>query len=683
MFSKSESEHLQHLDQVFKALEKANLRFNPEKCQFAVEEIEYLGFKISHNQRCPTASKVEKILHFPEPTTKKELDSFIGLAGQYRSLIEDFSAKADPLYELRKVSKKTERLKWKAEHKAAFENLKMELTRPPVVMLPDCTKPFIVRTDASGTGMGAVLLQVVDGQRRIIEYASKQFKGAQLRYPTIEKEATAIDYALKKWRHLLIGTEFTLETDHRPLQFLNSMKDTHGKLARMALRVQQFQPFTIVHIPGKENIEADVLSRMIATITLDYSESDDISRRKAKNPSEFAIDTLGRFRFIGDGKDRLAIPRKHRVEIMKALHDEFGHLSVDRVLNLARARFFWPKMNDDIKKYIKACHNCAMMKDSIIPKAEMKPTTTEVFESFARWHVDAIGPITTPSTTGNRYILVAQDAFSKWPEALPVQECTTEVIKRWISDALINRYGLPNEIMTDHGSQFDSAEFKRFTEEMGFTHLFSTSYHHQTNGVVERFNKTLENLIRTTAEQSNQWDEVVEQCLMAYRTTVHKTTKRSPFEVVFGKQPRILIDGQLALDTPEAEQDRQMIQREVTEAIQENAAASKRRYDQNCRARMRDLHGKKVYWKNAQPNPTEGKHLAPRFKGPFLAERTESRWNYRITDRDGNSKIIHLDQLKECANNDIPLAPGLRGRGRPRRVHTVVYYRTRPTEGEV
>ena len=144
--------------------------------------------------------------------------------------------------------------------------LKEELTKPPVTALPDVTKPFIVRTDASGTGMGAVLLQEIDGHRRVIEYASKQFTDTQMRYPTIEQEATAILWALIKWQHFLLGGGFVLETDHRPLQFITTKINSNGKLARMALRLQEFQPFKVIHIPGKDNQEADFLSRMVATI---------------------------------------------------------------------------------------------------------------------------------------------------------------------------------------------------------------------------------------------------------------------------------------------------------------------------------------------------------------------------------------------------------------------------------
>ena len=212
--------------------------------------------------------------------------------------------------------------------------------------------------------------------------------------------------------------------------------------------------------------------------------------------------------------------------------------------------------------------------------------------------------------------------------------------------------------MTDHGSQFDSADYKHFAEQCGFNQLFSASYHHPTNGVVERFNRTLEAQIRATALQSNRWDEVVDSVLLSYRTTVHKTTRKSPYEVVFAAQPRLPIDTQLSLATPNSSVDRRMIHQQVNDAVALEASSSKKRYDAKRKVKERSLHGKKVYWQNVQPNPKQGKHLAPRFKGPFMAERTDSKWNYRIVDRDGSSKVIHVDQLKECLS-DEPLAPGL------------------------
>ena len=410
----------------------------------------------------------------------------------------------------------------------------------------------------------------------------------------------------------------------------------------------------------------------MATINLDYSEPDDIFLRKQEKPSEFITDPQGRFRFVGDGNNRLAIPKKHRQEILKALHDDHGHFHLDRVLELARSRFYWKDMNKDIKAYIKACHRCAVGLNSVIPKAQMKPTVTEVSGPLQRWHFDVVGPLPV-SSKGNTYVLVAQDAFSKWPEAKAVASCpTTQVITDWLQETIICRFGSPKEIMTDRGSQLESKDCVEWMKSAGIDHLLSTPYHHQTNGVVERFNGTLEGRLRTSAESTNEWDEVLEKSLLSYRTTIHSVTKKSPFEVLFGIKPRIEVDALLGLDAPKSSDDHTTIRQAAKDAIHNEAAKSKDRYDRSMNTKWRDLDGQKVYWKDLTPKK-DGK-LTPPYKGPFLAERTDTRWNYVIKDKDGNTKLVRIDQLKECHNDDQPLATGLRGRGRPRRIHTIFVY---------
>lgn len=681
VFSKNLEEHVQHLEAVFMALHKANLRVHRDKCVFAVSEVEFLGNKIGNGCRSPTREKIEKILNFPIPTCKKELDAFLGVAGQYRALIKDFSLKAQPLQELKNSLTGNRKIIWKPKHEEAMKTLKDELTRPPVVALPDVTKPFIVRTDASNTGMGAVLMQEIDGHRRVIEYASAQFDDTQKRYPTIEQEATAIIWALNKWQYYLLGGNFTLETDHRPLQFINSKtNNSNGKLARMALRLQDFQPYKIVHIPGKENVVADALSRMVARIEWDYSEHDDIYYRRQQKPNEFINDELGRPQYVGDGNVRLAVPRKHRMEVMKALHDDHGHFHKDRVLELAQARFYWKNMNKDLKAYCKACHKCALNQDNTFPKAEMKPTVTEVAAPFERWHFDVIGPLPA-SKDGSTYILVAQDAFSKWPEAKAVTRCpTTKMITDWLYAAIVCRFGVPEEIMTDRGSQLESKECLDWMQKLGIKHLLSVSYHHQTNGVVERFNRTLEARIRTAMDTTESWNEVIDQSLFAYRTTVHSITGKAPFEVVNGTQARLTIDAQLDLKKGQQTRDHQAVRQVVKERIQANAIKAKEMFDKNYKTKWRHFNNEKVYVKEFGVKK-EGK-LAPRCKGPFLATNTDVKWNYQIRDREGNEKTVHINQLKPCHNPNQPLADGLRGRGRPpRRFQTRTIYASEPRMG--
>ena len=155
----------------------------------------------------------------------------------------------------------------------------------------------------------------------------------------IEKEATAIMWALKKWEHFLHGGHFLIETDHRPLQFIESNKDNMSKLGRMAVRLQEYRPFDINHIDGKTNYEADYLSRFVGAIELNYEELDDIYARRQRSPTDFVQDTEGRWRFVGDGNNRLAIPASKRNEILRTLHDDLAHFGIERMLPEARKRF--------------------------------------------------------------------------------------------------------------------------------------------------------------------------------------------------------------------------------------------------------------------------------------------------------------------------------------------------------
>jgi hypothetical protein len=284
------------------------------------------------------------------------------------------------------------------------------------------------------------------------------------------------------------------------------------------------------------------------------------------------------------------------------------------------------------------------------------------------------------SNKGNRFILVAQNAFSKWPEATAVPKCTTAVINRWIQSTIIDQFGAPKEIMTDHGSVFDSKDFEKFLKSKDIKHLTSAIHHHEANGIVERFNRTLEEMIRTNGMQTKDWDDLVDKCLNQYRTTNHKITKKSPYEVVYGLRPRLPVDDLFDLESPQSELSMEEIREQVKQALREEAQRSKRKYDDSHNVEERNLDGEKVYWRNHASNPKEGKHFAPRFLGPFHASKTDSKWNYRITDRDGNAKIVNVDQLKRCYN-DHPLAGGLRGRGRPRRVDSIVFYNLNRRKG--
>ncbi len=260
IFSQSWEEHMVHLQHVLQNIEAAGLTINPHKCAVAQREVEYLGYVIGFGQIKPQLGKVEAIQSFPVPTTKKKLRGFLGLVGWYRKFVPHFADKAVVLNNLTKASAPS-KVHWTDECDRAFRDLKEAICSHPVLHSPDFEKPFILQTDASGVGLGAVLLQEVEGERRPVVFLSRKLLDRETRYSTVEKECLAMKWAIDTLRYYLLGRHFFLETDHRALQWLHRMRDANMRIAGWYLALQPYD-FTVHYRSGKSNVVADFLSRM-------------------------------------------------------------------------------------------------------------------------------------------------------------------------------------------------------------------------------------------------------------------------------------------------------------------------------------------------------------------------------------------------------------------------------------
>ncbi|XP_068069442.1 uncharacterized protein isoform X2 [Danio rerio] len=259
IYSTTWEEHMQHLHEVFQRLQRAGLTANPAKCAIARKEAEYLGFVIGNGVVRPQIKKIQALEECPLPQTRKELRSFLGMAGFYNRFIPNFSSRAATLTDMVGV-RCPNQCQWTEERMAAFKDIQTALTTNTVLYNPDFTKEFIVQTDASERGLGAVLLQGSPGERRPVVFISRKLFPRETRYSTIEKECLAVKWALDSLRYYLLGREFILETDHKALQWLERMRDTNGRITRWYLAMQPFR-FKVHHVPGKANVTADYLSR--------------------------------------------------------------------------------------------------------------------------------------------------------------------------------------------------------------------------------------------------------------------------------------------------------------------------------------------------------------------------------------------------------------------------------------
>lgn len=258
IFSASLDEHIQKLRAIFDRFRATNLKLQLDKSEFLRKEVLYLGHTITKEGLKPNDDKIRAVLNFPLPKTTTEIKSFLGLIGYYRRFIPDFAKITQPLTS---CLKKRNKIIIDQRYTDAFNKCKELLTHAPLLQYPNFDKPFILTTDASNIALGAVLSQGQVGSDKPIAYASRTLSDTEARYSTIERELLAIIWATKHFRPYLYGRKFYIYTDHRPLAWLNSLKDPNSKLTRWRLRLQDFD-FEIIYKNGKQNTNADALSRI-------------------------------------------------------------------------------------------------------------------------------------------------------------------------------------------------------------------------------------------------------------------------------------------------------------------------------------------------------------------------------------------------------------------------------------
>ncbi|KAL1263611.1 hypothetical protein QQF64_006350 [Cirrhinus molitorella] len=257
IFSETWEQHLGHLADVFERIPRG-LVVNAEKCQIAKQEVSFLGYVAGGGSVRPQVDKLQAILSCAPPSTKKSVLSFIGLIGWYRRFIPNFAGRAAPLTDLtKKIS--SSKVKWTPECEQAFQDLKSCLCKDPVLQSPNFDLPFVVQTDTSELGLGAVLLQGDGENRHSVQYISRKLFPRETKYSTIKKEALAIKWALDTLTHYLIGKDFVLETDHQALQWLRKIRDTNARITCWYLYLDPFK-FDIQYKAGILNVMADFLS---------------------------------------------------------------------------------------------------------------------------------------------------------------------------------------------------------------------------------------------------------------------------------------------------------------------------------------------------------------------------------------------------------------------------------------
>lgn len=666
VYSKTMTDHLTHLQTVFTILKKNSLFVKLNKCTFAADKVEYLGHVISGAGVATKPQNIAAIVDWPVPKTISKLRGFLGLTGYYRRFVKNYGKICRPLHDLLKKDS----FQWTPEHTVAFEKLKKIMTTCPVLALPDFSQPFVLETDACGTGLGAVLMQ----KGKPIAYYSKCLGPKASTQSIYEKEALAILEALKKWRHYLIGNPLIIKTDQQSLRFMTTQRLSEGIQHKLLLKLLEFD-YTIEYKKGKENIAADALSRRdvqchaitvcvpgwIEDVKQSYiqdKDSDKLLQKIAKDvtdPPQYTI----RDGIIKHGSNIYVCASTNlRLQLLETFHQSAlgGHSGTKATYQRIKRIFCWPHLKRMVEKFVRECPVCQLVKvEHTHPAGLLKPLKVPdtPWSCITLDFIEAL-----PNSHGKEVILVVVDRLTKYAHFIAISHpYTVDQIVTIFLDNIVKLHGFPLEIISDRDRIFTSTLYQQIFKAFRIALKFSTAYHPQTDGQTERVNQCLESYLRSMVfQEPKQWSTWLPMAEWWYNTSYHSSLKMTPFEALHHYSPPMIGEPELTTTTCPAahltvtERDNRLKQ------LKENLQHAQNRmkfYADKLRTDRQFNVGDMVYIK-IQPYRQNAfglrglLKLRSKYYGPFkVVERVgELAYKLQLPDTATIHPVFHVSQLK-------------------------------------
>lgn len=557
--SDSFQSHVSLLLRVLGKLKTANLTVNFEKCQFFRDSLKYLGYVVDQYGLRTDPDKVEAIMRFPTPKSKKDVKRFLGTAQWYRRFIPNFSTLAGPLNALTSTKKNAPPFTWSSEADVAFIQLKSCLSQAPVLACPNFAHPFEVHTDASNYGIGGMLSQTIDGVERPVAYMSRSLSGAEKNYSVTERECLSVIMALEHWRcYLENGIPFTVYTDHSSLRWFLSINNASGRLARWGVRLSSFS-FIIKHRKGVDNVIPDALSRAVPVSALDCSTPitqivttdawyNNAYRGCVDRPASFPNFQAFNGKLFRKGKTQTplhgefewkeVVPVERRADILREVHSEptSGHFGIFKTYRRLSLRYYWPGMYREVVDFVATCDICLKYKHpNHAPLGRMgRPKVcSRPFQSIS---IDIVGPL--PITRlQNTHLFVVTCCFSKYTLLFPLRTATALNVRKNLENGVFLIHGIPQTVILDNGVQFISEELSALFKKYKVPNIhFTPKYTPQVN-LVERYNRTVMSAVATfVGNDHRSWDAHLSSIQFAMNASVNESTGYTPAFLVHGRE---------------------------------------------------------------------------------------------------------------------------------------------------
>lgn len=559
------------LNAVKNRLREKNVAINHSKCVEYANEISFLGFKISSRGIEPDNKLVQKIRQIEAPKSHAELQQFLGLINYFGRLIPNFSKKISNLNKLRNSK---EKFAWSIEHNKDFENIKMELCSEPLVKPYDLNKEVILATDASKTAIGAILTQ----EGHPVIYVSRSLSKSEMNYSNIERESLAVVWATMRLKHFLLGRQFLIQTDHKPLEFLFDKKKsipdgTSSRIIKWAIELMPYD-FSINYVKGTNMAHADAMSRLkfassnekevaeesvemainsvvFEKAILDMNEvtnelqSDPVSKQilnriKTGNwqrcsEAEKQFHIIFSELTIEDGMiykgTALFVPPRLRRKAFDLTHYD-NHSGVQSSINKLRLCCWWPGMNKDVTGWIQKCSVCSKSRPIIEKCVNIWPKA----KIFERLHMDwaYISEV-------DMNVLIIVDSFSGWIEAFPARNRESKTVIESLR-TVFTRFGVPEVLVSDNGKEFKSNELNHWLQLNGIRKMESPVYSPWSNGTAERAVQTVKNGLKAYKLNTvhSDFKSYLQRILFHHRVSTVRNGK-SPAEHMFGRRLRVPI----------------------------------------------------------------------------------------------------------------------------------------------
>lgn len=611
VWGKDQEEHDIRLHAALNKLQENGVTLNMEKCELSRDKVKFLGHILSAEGVQPDPDKTQAVRDMKEPSNTGEVRSFLGMVNQLGKFIPGLAEKDKPLRDL--LSKKNQWI-WSSAQQNAFDQLKNDLTSPPVLTLYDPNKELKLSADASSYGLGAVLLQKEGEQWRPVAYASRSMTETEQRYAQVEKEALGLTWGCERFRDFLIGRHFSLETDHKPLVSLlghQTLTELPPRIQRFRLRLMRYS-YSISHTPGKDLYTADTLSRapVITNQSLNVTDKDLMEdtniyvdelihnmpasssymtqlRDQLKEDSVCSLvmtfcqkgwpvysKLTGPVKIywseravltVHDGLllkgSRLVIPTAMRSSVLKALHE--GHQGMTRCRERAKETVWWPGLSSQLNELVTNCTTC--IRERTNPVEPLLPSELPE-RPWQKVGADLF-------TLNNCKYLLVVDYYSRFVEIAKLTPTRSEDVIVHLK-SIFSRHGIPELFFSDNGPQFSSQQFTDFSSAYGFKHVTSSPRFAQSNGQAERHVQTVKRLLKKAKDPY--------LALLAYRATP-LSNGYSPAQLLMGRRLRTPVPQHPSLLSPELPDRATVAAKEGEKKIKDTRAFNKRHRVRNLR----------------------------------------------------------------------------------------------------